>query len=486
MFVNSTNLLPGRFLGRAALAAMLIASGLAPVSALAADSSEQTTQPNILLILTDDMGLGDPSCYGSKVGVPTPHINKIGEEGTRFQHYYSSACICSASRAGIITGRYSSEARLNSYLQTKAGNRVCEQDDFLDTAFPMFPRLLKKAGYTTALIGKWHMGGGRDVTYAPHIEKYGYDEAISTWESPQPYPALGIKFTPWDRQVEPGQVVRDKRTEFMVNKTLDYFKENKGKPTFVFLCPDDTHTPHRPSKEMQAKYGGSDDERKTPFKNFEGVLDEYDRQIGRLLDGLDSLGMTSNTLVIFTSDNGPEPHFEHKRSRGLRGMKISLYEGGVNLPFLVRWPGHTPVGKIDNSSVICGVDFFPTLCHIAGAEIPPDVSSTLEGQDVTAALEGKPFTRQKKIFWEYGRHPRGEGYAYPGNPYDVSPNVAMREGNWKLLVNADGSDRELYDIVADPNETRNVAKQHPDVADRMAAEAIAWRKALPAPHYIVD
>jgi len=434
-------------------------------------------RPHIVLILTDDLGYGDVSCYAPGTGVPTPNINRIAREGMRFTQFYVMAPICSPSRAGILTGRFPAEVRLNSYLQKRDGNRNCDQNDYLDPTIPTLPHTLKTAGYKTAHIGKWHMGGGRDVDNAPSIGKYGFDEWIGTWESPEPHPDLGVKFAPWDRRTEPGQVPRHDRTKYMVDKTLDFLRRNKEHPCYVSLWFDDVHTPHRPTPEMMKKYGGSKKEKKTPLKNFQGVLEEYDRQIGRLLQGLEQLGIEENTILIFTSDNGPAPHFDHKSTGGLRGMKLSLYEGGIREPFLVRWLGKIPAGTVNEATVLCGVDLFPTLCKLANVEIPGEVSRNFAGEDLSAAFFGKKKQRSRKIVWEYGR--KEKGYGRPRDPFDRSPNVAIRKGKWKLLVNADGSERQLYDILKDPKETTNLAEKETLVADELTSEVLSWRKSLP-------
>lgn len=459
---------------RAACAAVLISAGLN--GSFAADAARK---PNIILLLTDDMGYGDPSCYSKGVGVPTPHIDSLAKDGTRFTQFYVAAPICSPSRTGIMTGTFPSRLCLNSYLQTKAGNRECEQADYLDCTRPTVAKAFKAAGYATAHIGKWHMGGGRDVTDAPSIGKYGFDEWVSTWESPDPYPALGKKYAPWDHKMEPGQVQRYDRTSFMVDKTLDFLRRNKNTPCYINLWPDDTHTPYWPNPEMQKKYGATaDDDTSTPKKNYKGVLEEYDRQVGRLLDGLKELGIEKDTVVIFASDNGPAPSFQHARTGGLRGMKLSLYEGGIREPFIVRWPGHVPAGRVDKSSVLASVDLMPTLCKLAGVDLPSDTARAIDGEDLHAALLGKTTARTKPLFWEYGR--KEKGYGYPGDAFDRSPNVAVRDGKWKLLVNADGTRRELYDIVADPNETTNLADKETSIVDDLSSRALAWRRSLPA------
>lgn len=440
-------------------------------------SAQEARRPNIILILTDDMGPGDIACYGDGIGVPTPNIDRLAREGARFTQYYAPAPICSPSRAGFLTGQQPGRLHLNSYLQPRAGNMQVDQNDFLDPKAPTLPRVLKAAGYATAHIGKWHLGGGRDVDNAPSLAEYGYDEWVSTWESPDPHPDLGIKYPIWDRREEPGQVPRHRRTEYMVDRTLDFLKRHKDTPCFVNLWPDDTHTPHRPGPEMREKHGASVDERKTPLKNFRGVLEEYDRQIGRLLDGLRELGLEKETIVVFTADNGPEPHFEHRRTGGLRGMKLSLYEGGIREPFLIRWPGRIPAGHVDTTSIVSGLDLPLSLCALAGVTPPDEFVSAQDGEEMSQALLGRPAARTKPLFWEYGR--KQEGYGRPRNPYDRSPNVAVREGEWKLLVNDDGTSVELYNVVADAAETSNVASRHADIAEGLKKRALAWRKQLP-------
>jgi arylsulfatase A-like enzyme len=426
----------------------------------AADSP--TPRPNIILLLTDDMGYGDVACYGGKL-VPTPNIDRMAQEGTRFTQFYVASPICSPSRTGILTGQYPSRWRITSYLQTRAGNRGCEQADFLDPAAPSVARTLKAAGYATGHFGKWHMGGGRDVTNAPKFAAYGFDEHASTYESPEPHPDITATNWIWSKY---DRVKRWNRSAFFVDKTLDFLKRHtaQGQACYVNLWPDDVHTPWVPS----------DDATEGPTrKNLRAVLAEYDRQVGRLFAGLKQLNLDTNTVVIFTSDNGALPTFGGDRSGGLRGSKLSLYEGGIREPFIVRWPGRTPAGRVDNESVLHAMDLFPTFCTLAAASLPQGV--VFDGQDVTAAMVGKTVSRTAPLFWEYGRNEKF--FAYPKGA-DRSPNLAARDGPWKLLVNADGSGVELYDLGGNVRETNNVAAAHPDITRRLVQQTLAWRKSL--------
>jgi arylsulfatase A-like enzyme len=425
-----------------------------------------SSRPNILFILSDDMGYGDVGCYGGKFA-PTPNLDRLASEGIRFTHYYSPSPICSPSRTGVTTGMCPARWNITSYLQTRAGNRGCEQADFLDPAAPSLARTLKAAGYATGHFGKWHMGGGRDVTNAPHFAAYGFDEHAGTWESPEPHPDITSTNWIWSPN---DKVKRWDRTAFFVDKTLDFLRRHQDQPCYVNLWPDDVHTPWVPSQERLGLYpNGPEQERK-----FRAVLDEYDRQMGRLFAGIKDMGLDDRTVIIFASDNGPLPSFRGSRSGGLRGSKLSLYEGGTRLPFIVHWPGHTPTGRIDEQTVISGTDLFPTACALASVGLPKGIA--FDGEDLSAALLGHPTTRSKPLFWEYGRNTNA--FAFP-NGADRSPNVAMREGDWKLLLNADGSDAQLYDLKADPKESNNVAGANPEVAARLKEKALAWRNSLP-------
>jgi arylsulfatase A-like enzyme len=453
-------------LARCLPAAVILFAALALPFGTAQAAAQPPTRPNILFILTDDMGYGDIGCYGGQFA-PTPNLDRLAREGIRFTQYYSPSPICSPSRTGATTGIFPARWNLTSYLQTRAGNRACEQVDYLDPAAPSLARTLKAAGYATGHFGKWHMGGGRDVTNAPPFAAYGFDEHASTWESPQPDPDITATNWIWSPQ---DKVKRWDRTGFFVDKTLDFLRRHRDQPCYVNLWPDDVHTPWVPSQERLGFYpDGPQEERK-----FRAVLDEYDRQMGRLLAGLRELGLEDRTVVIFASDNGPLPSFRGSRSGGLRGSKLSLYEGGIRLPFLVRWPGHTPDGRVDEKTVLAGTDLFPSLCAIAGVNLPQGVA--FDGEDMSAALLGRPQSRSKPLFWEYGRNTNA--FAFP-NGLDRSPNVAVREGDWKLLVNADGSDTQLYDLRADPRETNNVADANASLARRLREQALAWRHALP-------
>ncbi|MFN7141147.1 MAG: sulfatase [Limisphaerales bacterium] len=425
-------------------------------------------KPNIIIIFTDDMGYGDLGCYGGKF-VPTPHIDQLAKEGTRFTEFYVSSPICSPSRTGLLTGMYPARWNIKTFLQARAGNRAAGQDDFLNPIAPSLPRALKTVGYKTAHIGKWHLGGGRDVTNAPLFSAYGYDEHVSTYESPQPDPALTATNWIWSPE---DKVKRWDRSAYFVDKTLDFLRRNKGEPCFVNFWPDDVHTPWIPAGTIPIR-GKNQHESEDEFKK---VLVEYDNQVGRLMSGLKELGLDRNTIVIFSSDNGPGPDFRgNPRSLGMRGRKGSLYEGGIRMPFIVRWPVGTPANEVNTTTLLNAVDLFPTLCKVAGASMPKE--HKLDGEDLSRALHGKKVQRKKPMFWEFN-HP-GARNRTPQSDRNRSPSLAIRDGDWKLLINADGTGAELYNLKTDRNEQTNLADQHPKVAKRLSATVLEWKASLP-------
>lgn len=437
---------------------------------LASCSGERnkTSQPNIIIILTDDMGFGDIGCYGGKF-VPTPCIDRMASEGIRFMQYYSASPISSPSRAGLLTGQHPARWNITSYLQTRAGNYDAEMADFLNPEAQTLPRTLKEAGYKTAHFGKWHLGGGRDVDNAPSIISYGYDEYASTWESPDPDPLLTASNWIWSAD---DSIKRWERTAYFVDKTLDFLRKNKGTPCFINLWPDDMHTPWVGNVEEQKVFPDGE----SSEKNFRTVLIEYDRQVGRLLEGLKKSGIAKNTIVIFTSDNGPAPSFRGSRAGNYRGCKASLYEGGMRMPFIV-WNGGEliPKGKIDNFSVVSALDMFESLCRITGTALPENFFS--DGNDMSKALLGDPQQRTKAIFWEYRRND-SKAFPRPADN-DLSPNVAIREGDWKLLVDADGTNAALFNLYDDPRETTPLNDRFPEKMKELYDKALAWRWALP-------
>ncbi len=450
--------------------------------ALALASSLNAQQRvNIILVLIDDMGYGDLSCYGNP-HIRTPNIDRLAEEGIRFEQFYVGSPICSPSRVAITTGQYPARHRIHSFLNSRERNRERGMRDFLDPSVPVVARVLQEAGYATAHFGKWHMGGGRDVDDAPLPQAYGFDESLVSFEG------LGDRILPpgglseQSRRLGQGHirdVPKHQMTEIYVDHAVDFLRRHSDQPVYMHVWLNDVHDRFDPKPKLLEKYEGFSS---NPYRQkYFAVIDEMDRQLGRLFREVDSLGLGERTILVLASDNGPtawkryydEGHDPPGRTNGLRGRKWSLYEGGIREPLIVRWKGTARSGTVNSESVIGGVDFFPTFCRLAGLRMP---AVPFDGVDISEAFRGSEPVRDRPLFWEYGRDP---SYLRPGLASDRSPSLAIRDGHWKLLMNADGSGEELYDFRTGFDETSNVAARHPSVTRRLKASLLEWWRSLP-------
>ncbi|WP_417735965.1 sulfatase [Rosistilla oblonga] len=432
--------------------------------------------PNVVVVFIDDMGYADPSCFGNPA-MKTPNIDRLAAEGIRLTNFYVNSPICSASRVALTTGQYQQRYRIHSYFATRESNRQRKMPDWLDPTAPTLAKLLKSAGYATAHFGKWHMGGGRDVGDAPLPQAYGFDESLVSFEG------LGDRIL-WQKTGNQEQswkhgrgkildLPKHKTTETYVDHAIDFMTKNRDQRFYLRVFPNDVHDRHLPSDEQRKKWEGASDN--PPDVDFFAVLDETDRQIGRLLNTIDALELADDTLVLFTSDNGPtdwpryykDGHQPPGFTGPLRGRKWSLYEGGIRMPFIARWPGKIPAGATNDQTVMAAIDVLPTIAKLCGVGVDMDRA---DGLDMSAALLGKPTVRNRPIFWEYGVH----GSIKPGTPENISPQLAMRQDDWKLLCNPDGSELKLFDLANDIGETENVAANHQQRTAEMQTQLLQW------------
>lgn len=438
-------------------------------------------QPNVIFIFIDDMGYGDLSAFGNRK-IETPNIDRLADEGIKFTNFYVGSPICSPSRVTVLTGQYPSRHHITSFLANSKRNANRDMVNYLDPEAPSIARTMKQAGYATAHFGKWHMGGGRDVGDAPHPQAYGFDESLVSFEG------LGDRLLVKgqglsEESAELGQgeitwVEKHEKTPIYVDRTIDFIKDHREVPFYIHLWPGDVHDPFQPKEEHREKFDYFANNHYE--QDFFAVLYQLDQQIGRLLDSLDAMGLTENTLVVLTSDNGPtdwsyyyeENYVPPGSADPFRGRKWSLYEGGIRVPFMARWPSQIPAGVTNDTTVVHASDLFPTFCKLAGIKLP-DIN--FDGEDMSNALTGESQQRTKPIFWEYG----SDFDIKPGNPRFVSPRLAMREGPWKLLINNDNTGVELYNLLIDHAETENVAEKHPDITKRMSEQVLEWQNALP-------
>ncbi len=431
---------PMHSLGRLLLACLLCLPGFTLAAPL------PLAKPNVLFILCDDLGINDPHCYG-RTDHHTPNLDRLAGQGMRLTTAYCAQPICSPSRAAILTGKAPARLHLTTYLP---GRPDCPSQKVLHPEIQMrvpleqkmLPRYFKEAGYVTAAIGKWHVGG---KGFGPL--EHGFDVYHAGQANTKPSPTEGGK------------------GEYDLTAFAERFIEtNQHRPFLVYLAHNAPHIPYdaqKPRIENNAR----------AFEPvYAGVIETIDDTVGRLLAKLEALKLADNTIVIFTSDNGglhvPEgPHPRITHNTPYRAGKGFVYEGGLRIPLIVRWPGRVPAGTVVDAPVI-NTDWIPTLMELAGRPAPPG----LDGVSLAALLTGRGPAPRRSLFWHFPH------YTNQGS----RPSGAMREDNWMLVEFYDDDAVELYDITTDIGETRNVAAQHPDRVAKMRAALAAWRQDVKA------
>lgn len=420
-----------------------------------ADSESTRNQPNIVFIFADDLGYGDLGCYGHPYA-RTPAIDQLAKEGTRFTQFYVTGVTCNPSRTGLMTGLH--PARFPKYAADFGfGDRVS------------ITELLKKRGYRTGHFGKWHMG--------PHDAHgtYGIDTI---------------------RTIGKSKSRSGGRDDDLFSAAIEFIKKNKDGPFYVNVWGHATHYPvntpaglaaqfnevkvdrKKFSATMQGKFDRSlkiDGDLDQSMQQYLGDVFQIDLNVARVLRAIEELGIKEKTIVVFSSDHGPAPVGLGKKgvrefSKNMlgyagkfRGGKHSQFEGGVRVPFIIRWPGKVKAGRVDEKSVCSFIDWMPTLAAVTGIGNLPE---RLDGEDISQAWLGETHQRLKPLFWKTSS--RGS-----------SP--AMREGKWKLhLPRKQKQGAELYDLSVDPSESNNVAVKHPEVVGRLSKVLRQWVRELPA------
>ena len=449
------------------LAPILMVLALTP--AICAAAAE--TKPNIVFIFADDWGWGDLSCHGHPY-VKTPNIDRLANEGTDFHRFTVASGVCSPSRTAVMTGHFPARYNIDGHFAWVPSNAKRNMPDWLDPGVVTLPRLLQSAGYATAHFGKWHLANDM-IPDSPSPGAYGYDA----------YGAFNCSGEQMPVHEDAANAIR----------FIEASKKS-NEPFFINLWIHEPHTPHHviPRYRWRFKDAGLSENDEI----YAAILSHADDRIGEVLEALDRLKLTDNTLVIFSSDNGPargRAGAELKLSydtatgagygiaaskgitAGRKGYKAALFEGGINVPFIVRWPGEVAPDKVDNTSMISAVDLLPTLCEIAGAKLPATLKP--DGISQLAALRGqsKP-GRSKPLFWKVvGR--RGK----PGAPDAFHwVDYCVVDDQWKLLVDEASSYVELYDIVSDPYEKADLKDRHSDVVRGLRQNLETWKASLPA------
>ncbi|WDI41290.1 sulfatase-like hydrolase/transferase [Bremerella sp. P1] len=446
---------------------------------LISPASAAERPPNVILVFIDDMGWGDFSSFGNQ-DATTENCDRLAKEGIRFTQFYVNSPICSPSRTAISTGQYPQRWKISSYLAHRQLNKRRGMAQWLDPSAPMLADMLHDAGYATGHFGKWHMGGQRDVGEAPLITEYGFDASLTNFEGlgdrvlaeldaydgkkPRLHTLgsdkLGRGKITWEK--------RDKITQTFVDATINFIQQAQAddKPFYVNVWPDDVHSPFFPPKERRGD--------QTKRQLYLGVLETMDEQLGTLFDFIRSdTKLRDNTLILMCSDNGPE--LGAGSAGPYRGHKTTLYEGGVRSPLIVWGPGligGDKSGTTNETSVFAAFDLVPSLLTICGTKAKEGVK--FDGEALPGVLLGKADASHSTpiCFRRPPDRPELQGKQLP--------DLAVRDGQWKLLCSYDGSDVELYDLAKDKGETTNVAEQNPELVSSLKETLLAWHKSMPA------
>lgn len=440
----------------------------------------QEQKPNIILVFIDDMGWTDFSCFGNR-DAETPNIDKLASEGISFEQFYVNSPICSPSRVAISTGTYPQRWNITSYLAHRKQNKERGMVDWLDPKAPMLARNLQSAGYATGHFGKWHMGGQRDVTDAPGITEYGFDESLTNFEG------MGPKLLPltkdetgkvgriWEQaEVLGGPVTWMQRSEItngFIDSAIPFMEkaQQEGRPFYVNLWPDDVHSPFWPPFET---YGLAKEAGKRGL--YLAVLEAMDRQFGKLFNYIQQdQKLRDNTLILICSDNGPE--LGAGKAGNLKGYKTHLYEGGIRSSLVVWGPGFIKenlAGSRNSTSVFSAIDLVPSL--LAFSDVKKMEGVHYDGENKINTLLGTSTSSRNAPIY-YSRPPDRKNYY----GFENLPDLAMREGKWKLLCDYDGSRPELYDIIADPSETNDLTEIKPEMTASMVKELLIWWNSMP-------
>ena len=419
-------------------------------------AEEKQARPNIVIFLTDDQGWGDLGCYGHLL-IHSPNLDKFAAEGMRFTQCYSACAVCSPSRSAILTGRTPYRNGVWRWIPDGSGYHLRQSEITI-------ARLLREQGYATCHVGKWHLNGKFNSPEQPQPDDHGYDWWLATQNNARPN---HINPTNYVRNREAAGKLEGPSAVVAVEEAVRWLKEEKKDHAPFFLTVW-THEPHQPiesASQFMEPYKEIEDE---GIRQHHGNITQLDHAFGLLMRALDQLGESNNTLVVFTSDNGPEGSGTRVGSRtrgstgGLRGRKRHTHEGGIRVPGIIRWPGHIKPGSVCETPII-GSDLFPTICQIAGIPLPAD--RVIDGTSIVPLFAGRTIERDQPLYWR--NHLAPEQY-----------KVGLREGDWKIVGSNDLKTFELYNLQEDPQETTDLASRYPERFAKMRTALIDHDRAV--------
>jgi arylsulfatase A-like enzyme len=440
-------------------------------------------KPNVVLIVADDLGWRDLGCYGSTYH-KTPNLDQMARDGLRFTDFYAACPVCSPTRASILTGRYPQRMNITTFLPGRPDRPDQKlKQPAVRMELPLeevtIAEVLKAAGYATGHIGKWHLGGkGFDPT------KQGFDVNIAGDQAggPRSY------FAPFrNKQGDIPGLENAPEGEYLTDRLAaeaeKFIEANKDRPFFLYLPHYAPHIPLSAKKEIIAKYPGQPTHGMQNHPVYAAMLESLDDAVGRVVKKLDALKLTEKTIVIFTSDNGglsvaEGSPFAPTINAPLREGKGFLYEGGVRVPCIVKWPGVVKPGTVTDA-VACSIDFFPTVAELASPDRKVG-GSPIDGVSLVPVLRGEKLAARDEICWHFPHYSNQGG----------KPGGAIRAGDFKLVEFYEDGRRELFDLKKDISESRNLIAEKPLIAENLAKRLDACRKVVgakmptPSPDYL--
>jgi len=436
------------------------------------------SRPNILFIFIDDMGWRDVGFMGSQF-YETPNIDRLARGGMIFTNAYANAPNCAPTRACLMSGQYGPRHGVYTVSNSNRGNAKARKLIPIknNTTLPAnkitLAESLKKAGYATCHLGKWHLGG--DAETKPEGQGFDHNVGGNHAGSPRSY------FSPYKNKDIADGPKGEYITDRLSDEAIRFIDAHRDQPFFLYLPHYAVHTPLQAKKDLVAKY-----KNKSPWNGqgnavYAAMVESVDQGVGRILAHLDERGLTEKTLVIFFSDNGGVGGYKACGIKGneitsqapLKGGKGMLAEGGIREPMAVRWPGHVPAGATCEAPVI-GIDFYPTLLEVAGAKPPPDYP--LDGESIVPLMTQSGALKRDAIFWHFPAYLQGGS-----NTWRTTPGGVIRMGDWKLIEYFEDGRLELYNLRNDIGETTNLATKMPEKTKELHNRMLAWRKELGAP-----
>lgn len=418
-------------------------------------ASAASGTPNVIVILADDLGYGVVNSYGGDANrVATPNIDRLATEGARFTEGYVTASTCGPSRAALMTGRYQQRFGIYANCDTQTAGSGVPGDQ------TMMPRYFKQAGYATAMIGKWHLGIQRT---GQHPLEKGFDEYFGFNSSQTDYFQSPILFHGREK-VDTHEYLTREFTDLAIR-----FVERRGDaPFFLYLAYNAVHGPNQAPKETIARFA-----RLGPREALQAAMvAELDAGVGRVLDALDKSGQARDTLIFFLSDNGGLPNWWEGSNGRLRGLKRHQFDGGNKVPFLVRWPAGVPAGQVRRQPVTA-LDILPTALAAAGLAAP--AHDVLDGINLLPALKAsRDLQPERPLFWAGSHYEGPVPPKQPGAHDNPPPAWAIRRGDWKLMQVVEQGPPLLFNLAADPSESKDVIGQHPEIAEQMRRTWVEW------------